>query len=137
MCIRPPRSTHTYTIFPYSKLFRSNKKALFQNRATAAARRTSLRAKNIVVTLNERERLGSTGFGGGTAIPHGKIEGLDRMFGYFARLSAPIEFQAVDNLPVDLVFLLLSPPDAGADHLKALAGVSRALRDREIGRAHV
>src|SRR3546814_1436388 len=91
----------------------SNTKALFQQLATAAARKTSLRAKDIVVTLNERERLGSTGFGGGTAIPHGKIEGLDRMFGYFARLSAPIEFQAVDNLPVDLVFLLLSPPDAG------------------------
>src|SRR3546814_9854021 len=83
-----------------------------------------------VLTLSEREVLRSTGCGGGTAIPHGKIEGLDRMCGYFARLSAPIEFQAVDNLPVDLVFLLLSPPDAGADHLKALAGVSRALRDR-------
>ena len=108
----------------------SNKKALFQQLATAAARKTSLRAKDIVASLNERERLGSTGFGAGTAIPHGKIEGLDRMFGYFARLSTPIEFQAVDDLPVDLVFLLLSPVDAGADHLKALASVSRALRDR-------
>src|SRR3546814_20265711 len=108
----------------------SNKKALFQQRATAAARKTSLRAKDIVVTLNERERLGSTGFGGGTAIPHGTSEGLDRMFGYFARLRAPLEFQEVDNLPVALVFLLLSPPDAVADPLKALAGVTRALRDR-------
>ena len=108
----------------------SNKKALFQQLATAAARQTGLAAKEIVAALNERERLGSTGFGGGTAIPHGKIEGLDRMYGYFARLSAPIEFQAVDDLPVDLVFLLLSPVDAGADHLKALASVSRTFRDR-------
>jgi nitrogen PTS system EIIA component len=111
----------------------SNKKALFQQLGTAAARRTGIPAKEIVAALNERERLGSTGFGGGTAIPHGKIEGLDKMFGYFVRLSAPIEFQAVDNLPVDLVFLLLSPVDAGADHLKALASVSRTLRDRATG----
>jgi PTS system nitrogen regulatory IIA component len=109
----------------------SNKKALFQQLASAAARRTGLGAKEIVAALNERERLGSTGFGGGVAIPHGKIEGLPRVCGYFARLSGPIEFQAVDNLPVDLVFLLLSPPDAGADHLKALARVSRVLRDRQ------
>lgn len=108
----------------------SNKKGLFQQLGAAAARQTGLPAKTIVAALNDRERLGSTGFGGGTAIPHSKIEGLDRMFGYFARLSTPIEFQAVDELPVDLVFLLLSPVDAGADHLKALASVSRALRDR-------
>src|SRR3546814_15795834 len=73
----------------------SNKKALFQQLATAAARKTSLRAKDIVVTLNERERLGSTGFGGGDALPHGKIEGLDRVFGYFARVRAPIDRQSV------------------------------------------
>ena len=109
----------------------ANKKALFQQLGVAAARRTGLGAKEIVAALNDRERLGSTGFGGGVAIPHGKIEGLPSMFGYFARLTSPIEFQAVDNAPVDLVFLLLSPPDAGADHLKALARVSRALRDRQ------
>ena len=109
----------------------ANKKALFQQIGTAASRRTGLAAKNIVAALNERERLGSTGFGAGVAIPHGKIEGLAGVFGYFARLTSPIDFQAVDNLPVDLVFLLLSPPDAGADHLKALARVSRALRDRQ------
>ena len=109
----------------------ANKKALFQQLGTAAARLTGLSAKAIVAALNERERLGSTGFGGGVAIPHGKLEGLERVFGYFARLNAPIEFQAVDDLPVDIVFLLLSPPDAGADHLKALARVSRALRDRQ------
>lgn len=108
-----------------------NKKALFQQLGMAASRRTSLSAKEIVASLNERERIGSTGFGSGIAIPHGRIEGVGRVYGYFARLNAPIDFQAVDGLPVDLVFMLLSPPDAGADHLKALAGVSRALRDRQ------
>ena len=109
----------------------ANKKGLFQQMAAAASKRTGISVKAIVGALNERERLGSTGFGGGVAIPHGKIPGLDRMFGYFARLSQPINFEAVDKMPVDLVFLLLSPPDAGADHLKALASVSRALRDRQ------
>ena len=109
----------------------ANKKALFQQLGLAASRRTGLSAKDIVASLNERERLGSTGFGGGSAIPHGRIEGLGRVYGYFARLNAPIDFQSVDGMPVDLVFLLLSPPDAGADHLKALASVSRALRDRQ------
>ncbi len=108
----------------------ANKKALFQQLGAAAARRTGLSTKNIVAVLNDRERLGSTGFGSGVAIPHGKIEALPGVFGYFARLTAPIDFQSVDNLPVDLVFLLLSPPDAGAEHLKALARVSRMLRDR-------
>ncbi len=109
----------------------ANKKALFQQLGMAAARRTGLDAKTIVTALTERERLGSTGFGGGAAIPHGKLEGLSRVFGYFARLTQSIDFQAVDGVPVDLVFLLLSPPDAGADHLKALAAVSRALRNRQ------
>jgi PTS system nitrogen regulatory IIA component len=108
----------------------ANKKTLFQQLATAASRRVGVPAKEIVTCLNERERLGSTGFGGGIAIPHGKLADLPALFGYFARLSTPLEFQAVDRLPVDLVFLLLSPADAGADHLKALAVVSRALRDR-------
>ena len=108
----------------------ANKKGLFQQLSGVASRRTGISAKAIVAALNERERLGSTGFGGGVAIPHGKIVGLERLFGYFVRLSQPIDFQSVDHMPVDLVFLLLSPPDAGADHLKALASVSRALRDR-------
>ena len=108
----------------------ANKKALFQQIGASAARMTGIPARDIVTALSEREKLGSTGFGGGIAIPHGKIEGLERVFGYFARLTAPIDFQSVDTLPVDLVFLILSPPDAGADHLKALASVSRALRDR-------
>jgi PTS system nitrogen regulatory IIA component len=109
----------------------SNKKGLFHQLALAAARRTGLDSKTIAQSLSDRERLGSTGFGGGVAIPHGKIEGLDKVFGYFARLAAPLDYQAVDGMPVDLVVLLLSPPDAGADHLKALAGVSRMLRDRQ------
>jgi PTS system nitrogen regulatory IIA component len=110
----------------------ANKKALFQHLAAAAARQTGLEAKTILGALNDREKIGTTGFGGGAAIPHGKVEGLERVFGYFVRLAAPIDFQAVDGLPVDLVFLLLSPPDAGVDHLKALASVSRTFRDRQI-----
>lgn len=108
----------------------SNKKGLFQQLAIAAGRKTGLEPKAIAAVLNAREKIGSTGFGGGVALPHGKMEGLDKVFGYFVRLSTPVAYQSVDELPVDLVFLILSPPDAGADHLKALAGVSRALRDR-------
>ena len=108
----------------------SNKKGLFQQLAIAAGRKTGLESKAIVSVLNAREKIGSTGFGGGIALPHGKIEGLDEVFGYFVRMTTPVPYQSVDELPVDLVFLILSPPDAGADHLKALAGVSRALRDR-------
>ena len=110
----------------------ANRKALFQHLAAAAARLTGLPAKRILAALNKREQTGSTGFGAGAAIPHGKVEGLQGVFGYFARLSAPIDYDAVDGLPVDLVFLLLSPPDAGVDHLKALASVSRTFRDRQI-----
>ena len=115
-----------------SGLAAANKKALFQHMATVASRLTGLPAKTILAALNARETIGSTGFGGGAAIPHGKVEGLERVFGYFVRLSAPIDFHAVDGLPVDLVFMLLSPPDAGVDHLKALASISRTCRDRPI-----
>lgn len=114
-----------------SNLVAANKKAVFQQLAVVLARQTGLQTKDIVVSLNAREKLGSTGFGAGAAIPHGKIEGLERVVGAFARLSQPIDFGAVDGLPVDLIFLLLSPPDAGADHLKALASVSRTFRDRQ------
>jgi nitrogen PTS system EIIA component len=107
-----------------------SKKALFQTLAGMAATETGLDAKHIAERLGERERLGSTGFGGGVAIPHGKIDGLDRVAGLFVKLAQPIDFTAIDAMPVDLVFLLLSPPDAGADHLKALARVSRRLRDK-------
>lgn len=107
-----------------------SKKALFQSLAGLAERQLGLDSRHIAERLGERERLGSTGFGGGVAIPHGKVDGLDRVVGLFAKLAQPIEFAAIDGMPVDLVFLLLSPPEAGADHLKALARVSRRLRDR-------
>jgi len=107
-----------------------NKKALFQQLANQATGLVGVDARLIADRLVERERLGSTGFGGGVAIPHGKIDGLDRVVGLFARLSTPIDFAAIDDLPVDLVFLLLSPADAGVEHLKALARVSRRLRDK-------
>jgi nitrogen PTS system EIIA component len=110
----------------------ANKKGLFQLLGAAAAKRTGIPARTIAAALSEREKIGSTGFGGGVAIPHSKIEGLERVFGFFARLSTPVDYQAVDGMPVDLVVLLLSPPDAGAHHLKALAGVSRMFRDRQI-----
>jgi len=113
-------------------LVAANKKALFQQLAAAAAKLTSIPAKTIAASLNAREKIGSTGFGEGAAIPHGKIDGLGQVFGYFARLSTPVDFHSIDGLPVDIVFLLLSPPDAGADHLKALARVSRLFRDPQI-----
>jgi PTS system nitrogen regulatory IIA component len=115
-----------------ARLTTANKKGLFQQVAALAARRTGLPAKTIAAALTEREKLGSTGFGGGTAIPHGKMEGLEKVTGFFVRLAAPIDYQAVDGIGVDLVVVLLSPPDAGADHLKALASVSRMFRDRQI-----
>ena len=91
-----------------------------------------LSKKVVVDSLQAREKLGSTGLGHGIAIPHGKIPTLTRVYGLFARLASPVEFDAVDNEPVDLVFLLLAPEHAGADHLKALARISRLLRDHEV-----
>lgn len=108
----------------------ATKKALFATVAALAAQRLGLDARDIAERLGEREKLGSTGFGAGVAIPHGKVEGLARVVGFFAKLERPLEFAAIDGLPVDLAFILLSPPDAGVDHLKALARVSRRLRDR-------
>ncbi len=106
------------------------KKPLFQALGALAERIYAISEAKVVERLSERERLGSTGFGGGIAIPHGKIDGLDGVVGLFAQLAQPIDFAAVDDMPVDLVFMLLSPIDSGADHLKALAQVSRALRDK-------
>jgi len=110
----------------------ANKKALFQQLGAAAARAYGVDAKLVTERLAEREKLGSTGFGGGIAIPHGKLEGLPHVVAVFARLAQPVDFVAVDDLPVDLVFMLLSPTAAGAEHLKALASVSRRLRDRNF-----
>ena len=105
-------------------------KALFQQLGQVAEREYGLSATDVVDRLTERERLGSTGFGGGVAIPHGKIDGLAQVVGLFVQLAQPVDVKAIDDLPVDLVFCLLSPPDAGSEHLKALAQVSRWLRDR-------
>ncbi len=113
-------------------LHATSKKTLFQQLAKLAESAHGIAAPLIVERLTERERLGSTGFGGGVAIPHGKIDGLERIVAVFVQLAEPIDFAAIDDLPVDLVFMLLSPVDAGADHLKALAQVSRVLRDRVL-----
>lgn len=106
------------------------KKQLLQELSSHAAKLTGIPERRIFETLIERERLGSTGMGQGIAIPHGRIPGLTRIVGIFARLETPIGYDAVDNQPVDLVFLLLAPENSGADHLKALARVSRLLRNQ-------
>jgi nitrogen PTS system EIIA component len=105
-----------------------NKKQVLQDLAEHAATLTRLGARDIFETLLQRERLGSTAVGRGIAIPHSQIAGLERIVGVFARLQPPIDFEAPDEEPVDLVFLLLAPEHAGADHLKALARVSRLVR---------
>ena len=110
----------------------SSKKQALQELARRAAALTGIAEKSIFDVLAERERLGTTGVGMGIAIPHGKLPEIQRMTGFFARLEKPIDFEAIDNQPVDLLFLLLAPEDAGADHLKALARVSRLLRDRAV-----
>jgi len=107
----------------------ASKKVLFQQLGALAATAYGIDAKAAADGLAQREKLGSTGFGGGIAIPHARIEGIDAIHGIFVRLARPIDFTAVDDLPVDLVFALFSPPDVGAAHLKALARVSRLLRD--------
>jgi len=106
-----------------------NKRVLLSQLANLAATRLGVKTSEILETLNEREKLGSTGFGHGVAIPHGKVEGLKQIYCLFARLSEPVGYKAIDGKPVDLVFLLLSPPDAGAEHLKALAAISRVIRN--------
>ena len=106
-----------------------NKRSLMKQLAELAAQRVGAKPADVLASLNEREQLGSTGFGQGVAIPHAKIEGLSGIYGLFARLSEPVDYKAIDGRPVDLIFLLLSPPDAGAEHLKALASISRVTRD--------
>jgi PTS system nitrogen regulatory IIA component len=104
------------------------KRSLFTQLATLASERLNLDRSAILDSISERESLGSTGFGQGVAIPHGKVEGLASIYCLFVRLAEPVRYKAIDGGPVDLVFLLLSPPDAGAEHLKALAAVSRLVR---------
>jgi PTS system nitrogen regulatory IIA component len=112
----------------------NNKKQAIAELATQAAALTGLNQRAILEVLQQRERLGSTAVGSGVAIPHGKLPNLESLFGLFARLEKPIDFEALDNQKVDLVFLLLAPEGAGADHLKALAKIARLLRDPEIAR---
>ena len=113
-----------------SNLHASSKKQTLQELAKRAAQVTGLHERAIFDVLLERERLGTTGVGSGIAIPHGKLPELQRLYGVFARLDKPVDFDAIDDAPVDLIFLLLAPENAGADRLKALARVSRLLRDK-------
>lgn len=109
----------------------NSKKQLLQLLAEKAAAVTELPERVIFDTILQRERLGSTGVGNGIAIPHGKLNGVKKIVGVFARLETPVDFEALDDQPVDLVFLLLAPEGAGADHLKALSRIARVLRDTE------
>ncbi|UUP17940.1 PTS IIA-like nitrogen regulatory protein PtsN [Nitratireductor thuwali] len=109
----------------------NSKKQVLQLLSEKAAAVTGLSEREIFDTILQRERLGSTGVGNGIAIPHGKLPGIKEIKGVFARLEHPVEFDALDDLPVDLVFLLLAPEGAGADHLKALSRIARVLRDSD------
>ena len=109
----------------------NSKKQAIQELAARAAVLTDQNERAVLEILLQREKLGSTAVGNGVAIPHGKLPKLGRLFGLFARLERPIDFEALDEQPVDLIFLLLAPEAAGADHLKALARVARLLRDPE------
>jgi nitrogen PTS system EIIA component len=115
-----------------AQLRAGNKKTALQELAKRAAGITGVQEREIYDVLLERERLGSTGIGMGVGIPHGKLPSLNRLCGIFARLERAIPFEAIDDQPVDLIFLLLAPETAVADHLKALALVSRLLRDRAV-----
>jgi len=115
-------------------LHATSKKQALQELARRAAALTGVDERTIFDVLMERERLGTTGVGNGIAIPHGKLPKLNKLFGLFARLERPVDFEALDGQQVDLVFLLLAPEGAGADHLKALARVARLLRDADIAR---
>jgi len=112
-----------------SKLNATSKKQALQGLAKEMAAACGLDERAVFDVLMEREKLGTTGVGNGIAIPHGKLPGLNQLYGLFARLEKPIDFNAIDDQPVDLVFVLLAPESAGADHLKALARISRLLRD--------
>jgi PTS system nitrogen regulatory IIA component len=108
-----------------------SKKQALQELAARAAVLTGQNERSVFEVLLQREKLGTTAVGYGVAIPHGKLPKLEKLFGFFARLERPIDFEAMDGQPVDLIFLLLAPEAAGADHLKALARVARLLREPE------
>lgn len=109
-----------------------SRKALFQFIGTQAEHQLGLDARGVAHALNEREKLGSTGFGGGFAMPHARLEGLSRVHGFIVQLATPIDFGAIDDQGVDLIVALLSPDQGGARHLKALALISRTFRDRTV-----
>jgi PTS system nitrogen regulatory IIA component len=109
-----------------------SKKQALQELAAKAATLTGQQEREIFDVLLQREKLGSTALGAGIAIPHGKLPKLDKIYGVFARLERPIDFEALDGQPVDLVFVLLAPETAGADHLKALSRIARLLRDQPL-----
>ena len=110
----------------------NSKKQVLQIMAEKAADLTGLEERVVLDTILQREKLGSTGVGNGIAIPHGKLAHLNNIVGVFARLDTPVDFEALDDEPVDLVFLLLAPESAGADHLKALSKIARVLRDPDM-----
>ena len=110
----------------------NSKKQLLQELAEKAAAVTGLPEREIFDVILQRERLGSTGVGNGIAIPHGRMPGIDRLVGLFARAEKPIDFDALDGQPVDIIFVLIAPEGAGADHLKALARVARVLRNQPV-----
>jgi nitrogen PTS system EIIA component len=110
----------------------SSKHELFDDLAALAAANTGLDAGMILAAMEQREKLGTTGIGEGVAIPHARVPRLDRLIGFFVRLTAPIEFDALDDAPVDLVFLLLAPESGSTLQLKALARIARLLRDPEV-----
>ncbi|WP_443748998.1 PTS IIA-like nitrogen regulatory protein PtsN [Asticcacaulis solisilvae] len=110
----------------------NSKRQALQVVADIAARQLGLDAADIHQALTERERLGSTGVGTGVAVPHAALTGLDRMYGVFIRLEEPIDYEAIDDMPVDLIFALLAPENAGTEHLRALAKVSRVLRQKDL-----
>ena len=110
----------------------NGKKQALQEMSERAALVSGLPAREIFDALLQRERLGSTGVGDGVAIPHGKLAKCDQIFGVFARLERPIDFDSPDGLPVDLILMLVAPESAGADHLKALAMSARLLRNASV-----
>jgi PTS system nitrogen regulatory IIA component len=115
-----------------SPLRANGKKQALQELAQHAATLTGLPERELFEALLQRERLGSTGIGEGIAIPHGRMPGIDRLIGLFARTEKPIDFDALDGQPVDIIFVLIAPEGAGADHLKALARVARVLRNQSV-----
>lgn len=115
----------------YAEVKANNKRQLLQELSGKAAQKVGMDERLVIESVWERENLGSTGYGNGTAFPHARIDGLKKIEVLFARLSNPVDFNAVDGKPVDLVFLLISPENSGADHLTALASLSRILKNPE------